>query len=453
MHNKNILEKHRYAVLIFTLIAILSCIIFKVSLFYAFFVSIVFSTFIFVKSGFDIVELLVMVKNSLIECRQLLILILLIAALIPVWFSSGVIPTIMYYGFQYMKHMNILFATFILTSIVGVFIGSAFATISTIGIASLGLAKAFGIPDYIILGVIVSGAFLADKMSPISGLVNLTLTTVKTSYKNMLSSMIKILFPAYLIVGSVYFYIGQRYSLAPNSSNINKYATAIKKSFLISPLFLLVPAIIFMLSFLGVKIVNSLSLGLIASMILSITVQNTSISGIFVEVFTGYAANTKYQYLNKILVGGGIISMLEVLLIMGGAISLNSIFQGTGLIKPIVDKIISTIKSKEELIIKTCAISGISTIACDQTVGIILPGQLLRGKYEELGVENKILARTISDTGTIIAPLVPWNVNSLLILAVTGISTVKYAPYALLCYTLPIVTILVTCIFKIKKSG
>ncbi|QXE20171.1 Na+/H+ antiporter NhaC family protein [Clostridium sp. 001] len=453
MCNKNIKERHRYIVLIFTFMAILSSIVFKASLFYAFTISIIFSTCVFVKSGFSITELLVMVNNSLLDCRQLLTLILLIGALIPVWFSSGVIPTIMYYGFKYMQHMNILFTIFILTSAVAVFIGSAFATISTIGIASLGLAKAFGIPDYIILGVIVSGAFLADKMSPISGLVNLTLTTVKTSYKNMLSSMVKILFPAYLIAGSVYFYIGQRYSLGSNSSNINRYTTAIKKSFVISPLFLLIPAVIFIVSFLGVKIVNSLSLGLVASVILSMTVQKTSIWGVVMEITTGYVGNTKYEYLNKVLTGGGITSMVEVLLIMAGAISLNSIFQGTGLIKPIVDKVISTIKSKEELVIKTCAISGMSTIACDQTVGIILPGQLLRHKYEELGVENKILARTISDTGTVIAPLVPWNVNSLLILAVTGISTIKYAPYALLCYTLPIVTILAACICKVKKAG
>lgn len=452
MYSKNISERHRYMVLIFTFIAILSCIVFKASLFYAFITSIIFSTCIFIKSGFNVREILVMIKNSLIDCRQLLILILLIGAVIPVWFSSGVIPTIMYYGFEYMQHMNILFTIFILTSAVAVFVGSAFATISTIGIASLGLAKAFGIPDYIILGVIVSGAFLADKMSPISGLVNLTLTTVKVSYKNMLSSMVKILFPAYLIAGSIYFYIGQRYSLGSNSSNISRYTTAVKKSFVISPLFLIVPAIIFILSFLGVKIVSSLSIGLIVSVILSITVQNTSLWSIFMEIATGYVGNTNYQYLNKVLNGGGIVPMVEVLLIMMGAISLNSVFQGTGLIKPIVDKIISTIKSKEELVIKTCAISGMSTIACDQTVGIILPGQLLRKKYDELGVEKKILARTISDTGTVIAPLVPWNVNSLFILAVTGISTIKYAPYALLCYMLPMVTIIVTCICKVKKA-
>ena len=66
-------------------------------------------------------------KSRLIECKELFILILLIGAAIPVWFSSGVIPTMMYYGFKYMQGMNFLFATFILTTIVAIFMGSAFA--------------------------------------------------------------------------------------------------------------------------------------------------------------------------------------------------------------------------------------------------------------------------------------------------------------------------------------
>ena len=130
--------------------------------------------------------------------------------------------------------------------------------------------------------------------------------------------------------------------------------------------------------------------------------------------------------------------MIEVLLIIIGAIALSSIFQGTGFIKPIINKITSKIKSKGELILKTGIVSSILTIACDQSVGIILTGGLLKDKYKELGIKNDILARTISDTGIIIAPLIPWNVNSLFILIITGVSTVTYAPYAILCYVFPV---------------
>ncbi|MGX4601134.1 Na+/H+ antiporter NhaC family protein [Faecalimicrobium sp. JNUCC 81] len=56
--------------------------------------------------------------------------------------------------------------------------------------------------------------------------------------------------------------------------------------------------------------------------------------------------------------------------------------------------------------------------------------------------------RTISDTGIIIVPIIPWNVNSIIIRLVTGVSCLSYAPYAVLCFFFPIITILLA--MKIK---
>jgi len=52
------------------------------------------------------------------------------------------------------------------------------------------------------------------------------------------------------------------------------------------------------------------------------------------------------------------------------------------------------------------------------------------------------LARTISDTGTIIAPLMPWNVNALIIGTVVGVTS-GYAIFAVLCYISPIITLII----------
>lgn len=56
--------------------------------------------------------------------------------------------------------------------------------------------------------------------------------------------------------------------------------------------------------------------------------------------------------------------------------------------------------------------------------------------------------RTISDTGIIIVPIIPWNFNSIIIRLVTGVSCLSYAPYAVLCFFFPIITILLA--MKIK---
>lgn len=451
MNKNKVSKKNTYIIGVFTLVSIISCVIFRISLFYGFFSSIVLSLSILLKGGFTIEQLLYMIKNSLVECKDLFILILLIGATVPIWFSAGVIPTMMYYGFIYMQGVNLLFMVFIFTSIVSVFMGSAFAVISTVGIAILGVGKVFGIPDYILLGAIVSGAFLADKISPISGLMNLTLITTKTSYRNALLSMSRTLLPGYFFSGAVYFYLGKGYNLVLNSSDLVIMELVLKKSFYISPALLLLPVCMFILCFLGIKIIRAISLVLIGGVVIAVTTQKISLANIFWSILAGYKGNTELEELNSILLCGGITSIVEILLIIIGAITLSSLFRGTGLIAPLVDRIIARVKSKWEIVFKTSVISSTLTLICDQSVGVILPGELLKNKYRELGIDNATLARTISDTGIIIAPLIPWNVNSLFILMLTGVSATTYAPYAVLCYALPLITVLSGCIEGLRK--
>ncbi|WAG67528.1 sodium:proton antiporter [Clostridium estertheticum] len=393
-----------------------------------------------------------MIKKGLCECKSLFILMALIGAMVSIWMASGVVPTMLYYGLKYMQGTNFLFATFVLTSIVSIFMGTAFGTISCVGIALLGLAKIFGIPNYILLGAIVSGAFIADKISPISSLFNLTLETVKISYKEALMSILKTLLPTYFVSGLLYYFIGKKYSIVLVNSNIDNFISAINRNFVVSPLLLLLPASIIIMSFLGMKMVKAVSLALIAGIIVSIGLQKANFNDITVAIFIGYRINTNSVDLNTVLVSGGVVSMVSIILIITGAISLSSIFQETGLLVPIIKRITLRIKSHEELILKTGFISSALTAISDQSVGIILPGKLLRNKYRELGIGNTTLARTITDTGTVIAPLIPWNVNSLFIFITTGIPTVSYAPYTVLCYVSPIITFIFAYLHKFKTG-
>lgn len=453
MKENRVSEKYTYIILISALISIIGCVILNIFLFYGFFISILIAFGLLKKSGFSIIELLYMIKEGLYECKALFILIALIGAMISIWMASGVIPTMLYYGLKYMQNTNFLLAAFVLTSIVSIFMGTALGTISSVGIALLGLANIFGIPNYILLGAIVSGAFIADKSSPLSGLFNLTLETVKISYKEALLSILKTLLPAFFISGLLYYFIGEKYSLVLSNDNISNFISAINSNFVISPFLLLLPLSIIIMSFLGMKMVEAVALALIAGIIVSIGLQNGNFIDIILSIGTGYSVTTNSSELNKVLVSGGIVSMISILLIIAGAISLSSLFQETGLIIPIIRRITQKIKLREELILKTGLISGVLTAISDQSVGIILPGKLLSAKYRELEMENTTLTRTIADTGTIIAPLIPWNANSLFIFTITGISTMEYAPYTVLCYLSPLITFIFAYLYSFKSEN
>ncbi|SET16469.1 transporter, NhaC family (TC 2.A.35) [Natronincola peptidivorans] len=437
-------KKDAYYIGITSLLFIGSCIFFKVSLVWGFIGSILMTIAVLTKRGFSLYALKDMMLEGIKECKSIYVLILLIGATISIWMSSGTVPAMIYYGFQYMEGMNFLFSAFLFTSVMAIFIGTAVGTISTIGIAILGMGRGFGIPEGVLLGVIISGAYLADKISPISGLLNLTLSTMETTYRDTLRTMMKTLMPVYFLTAGIYYFIGGRYSITADIDSLELYKATILQEFYISPLLLLLPIGVLCLSIVGIKMLSTITLGLVSGIFISFGLQKMSILDLAYAIVFGYKGNTASAELNSILHSGGMVSMLEVVLIVAGAIGLSSILEKSGLIHLVINKTISSTKTKGQLIFKTGIISSVLTIVtCDQAAGVIIPGKLFKEKYHQLGLDNKVLARTISDTGTIIAPIIPWNINALIISMITGVSAISYIPYAVLCYIFPIITVIV----------
>lgn len=435
-----------------SIIPIIVCVIAGISLIYAFLLSLIFITLTALKNGMDLKYIKTIIREGVLECKSLYVVILLIGATVSVWISSGVVPTMIYYGLTYLQNVNFLFAGFLMIAISAVFMGTAIGTVSTIGIAILGIGRGFNIPDYILVGMIVSGAFMADKISPISGLLNLTLTTTNTSYKETVKCSLKTMIPTILICALIYYMIGRNYINLDKDNISFLLIKDIKQEFFISPYMLLLPIMIIILSIVGVKSIYCMVIGIIGGSILSICFQNVSTLDLLNYMIFGYNINSASEIINSTLISGGVISMVSVVLIVIGAISLGSMLQGMEIISYLTKDIIKTIKNKKDLILKTSFISSILTIVtCDQTIGIVIPSKLLKEKYDEIKVSRGMLARTISDTGVIIAPIMPWNVNALIITSVTGVSCLGYAPFSMLCFIFPIVTIL-SAYINIRKE-
>lgn len=435
-----------------SIIPIIVCVIAGISLIYAFLLSLIFITLTALKNGMDLKYIKTIIREGVLECKSLYVVILLIGATVSVWISSGVVPTMIYYGLTYLQNVNFLFAVFLMIAISAVFMGTAIGTVSTIGIAILGIGRGFNIPDYILVGMIVSGAFMADKISPISGLLNLTLTTTNTSYKETVKCSLKTMIPTILICALIYYMIGRNYINLDKDNISFLLIKDIKQEFFISPYMLLLPIMIIILSIVGVKSIYCMVIGIIGGSILSICFQNVSTLDLLNYMIFGYNINSASEIINSTLISGGVISMVSVVLIVIGAISLGSMLQGMEIISYLTKDIIKTIKNKKDLILKTSFISSILTIVtCDQTIGIVIPSKLLKEKYDEIKVSRGMLARTISDTGVIIAPIMPWNVNALIITSVTGVSCLGYAPFSMLCFIFPIVTIL-SAYINIRKE-
>lgn len=443
MKRATIPRKHTVALLLIMVVSIAVCILSKTPLYIGLFLSVVWAMGICLKNGFQLPLLWNMIIKGIKECSSIFIIILLVGSLVAIWLASGIVPAMMYYGFDYIQKMNFLLAGFFITMLTAMVMGTALGTVSTIGVALLGIGKGLLIPEGLLMGAIISGAFIADKISPIAALVNLTTKTTGVSYKDNARQGLITLLPTIALVSYFYYYLGKGYNGELNSNQLYHYQEAIEEFFHISPLMLIVPLIIIGMAFIGVKIIKNMTLGLLGGMIISYAYQNLGWAEIFRIILGGYSAGTSVEELNTIIKGGGVASMLEAILIVLAAVVLNSIFEGTNMIAPVIENFLLSIKSKRELIAKTGFLSILLTIlTCDQTVGILLPGKFLKQKYVEMGLPKSVLARTIGDTGVIVAPIIPWNVNAVLTTVITGVSALQYGPYAILCYVLPIVTLL-----------
>ncbi|PAB55994.1 Na+/H+ antiporter NhaC family protein [Anaeromicrobium sediminis] len=440
--NDSISNNFRYIVVISSMLSIMSCIFLKLSLLYGFLFSILLTIGLLVTKGFKLGLLLNIGFEGLKECSTIISIILIIGAVISVWMSSGIIATMIYYGLKFIDGTNYLLICFIISTITSIVMGTPLGTLSTVGIALLGMGKGALIPEPVLLGAIISGSFVADKISPVSGLLNLTMKTTGVKYKESLGTISKTLIPIIVICFVIYYLLGEKFIANISPIVVNSYQENIARSFYTSPLLLLLPIAVIFLSLLGSNTISNLSLGLILGSMISIFSQKMSFLSLMKSIFYGYEATTGMNGLNEILSGGGIFSMIEICLIIIGAVILSSLFEGCNIIYPLIKDMLNKIKTTGLLIRQTSFLSAILTfITTDQTVGIILLGKVLQKKYDAMKIDKPILARTIIDTGVSIPPLIPWNITAIIITTITGITVSEYGIYAILCYISPVVTI------------
>lgn len=432
---------------------IIGSIIMSIPLYLGFLMGIIFTSTVMVKSGYKLADLINTIVKSVLEIKNLIVVILFIGATTSIWLSSGVVPTIMYYGFTYMEGVNFLFAAFLIMSVVSLFMGTAIGTMSTVGISLSGIGMGLGIPQNLVVGMLVSGAFIADKISPLSGLINLLMTTTNKSYKEIFKTMIVTLIPTIIVTSAIYYIIGMKYT-SGDYSNLLLYKDAIASGFNTSPALLVLPVIILGLSIAGMNAIKTFSIGIGIGAVLSIAFQGGTIEGIIRAILFGYRGNTPSAELNKLLVSGGMVSMIEAICIVISAFALIQLFEKGNILMPLMEKLVKGINTKMSLVGRTGLMSTLLTVAtCDQTAGIILPSKILQNKYKELDLDVTVISRTISDTGIIVAPLMPWNINSFLIKPIMGITAVQYAPYAVLCYICPIISMGISYILYKKTKN
>lgn len=379
-------------------------------------------------------------KSTLIA----LSILLLVGGLIGVWMAAGTVPTLVYYGLVFASPRFLVPVAFLLALAVSMMLGTSVGTLSTLGVAIMGVAHGIGAPVPLVAGALVSGALFGDRSSPLSGSLNLNVAMTGTDMREMVGRLWRTGGPAVAFTLALYIVAGLWLAPAGGSAG-SGLRESLAASVVLSPWLLMPPLVVLGLSFARVKVKWALGLGILAGILLAVLVGKQQVLEPLMAGLFGYVAQTGDASLDRILSGGGLVPMVHQVILILTAGALNGIMESTGMMSLVLERVVEGIRRPLGMVAATMAIStAVAGIAANQALAIIIPGRMLRSVYQRAGLPITLLSRALADSGTLFAGLIPWNVMSVLAAAALGVPALSFAPYAFLAFVLPAFSLLVT---------
>ncbi len=407
--------------------------------------------------GFRWDHLLKGIVKGIGSAMSAILILLLIGSLAGTWLLSGIVPSMIYYGLKILDPTIFLVAACVVCAVVSLATGSSWSTVATIGVALLGIGKALGLPDGLIGGAIISGAYFGDKMSPLSDTTNLAPAMAGTDLFTHIRYMALTTVPTMTITLIIFTIIGLTRSQGGTINDIAPVLDAIKGSFYISPLLFIVPALVITLIVKKVPALPALLAGTLAGAVFALIFQPQIIRevaaseqpfhvqayvAIMKSMYTDISITTSNEMVNSLLQTGGMSGMLKTVWLIICAMIFGGIMESTGLLGRITEAIIKFVSSTGSLVASTAgSCIFINLTASDQYLSIVVPGRMFADTYRERGLDPKVLSRTLEDSGTVTSVLVPWNTCGATQASVLGVSTFAFAPYAFFNIISPFMTI------------
>ena len=387
------------AILLFSL-SLITCLLLKFSVVYALVIGyIIFIIYGLIKRH----NLIILIKKSfegVLTVKNILLVFILIGMITALWRASGTIAFIVYMGSKLISPSILILLTFLLCSILSVLIGTSLGTAATMGVICASIGKTMGVNPYYVGGAVLSGIYFGDRCSPMSTSALLIAELTKTNLYTNIKLMIKTSVIPFIVTCLFYLLLGFKSTV----SNISINVTEIFKQNYNLNIIVIIPAIlIVILSILKINVKKTMLVSIVISFIIAIFIQRDSIVALINYCIFGY--HHPNERLNLMMKGGGILSMVNVSLIVGISSSYSGIFKETKMLVSLKKylKDFSKKTSSYFVIFLSSIISG--AIACNQSLGTILTNELCG----EL-VEKQKMAIILENTIVLLAGLIPWNI-------------------------------------------
>jgi NhaC family Na+:H+ antiporter len=399
-------------------------------------------------------------KKGLSSIVSAIFILLAVGALIGVWNLSGTIPTLVYYGIQWINPNWYYLTAALVCGGVSLSIGSSWTTAGTIGVGLVGIASLVGVSPAITAGSVISGAYLGDKLSPLSEPTVLSAQLSGADLYKHIRAQAWTSVPAFLIAAVVFALIGLfgrgvGAPPAPASAELGQ----LDQLFWITPLNLIPLAALIVMSIKKVPAALAITAAAIIAGIVGAFLQPASFhrflgetatlgplastKAVWQAMATGYQANSGLKEVDALLSRGGMNSMMKTIWLIIAAVNFGALLEEFGMLGKLIDPIIARARTTGRLFLTTAVTGlGLNIVAADQYIALVLPARMFRLEFQRRGLAPQTLSRAVADAGTVTSPLVPWNSCGAYMAAVLGVPTILYLPFCIFNIMSPILTVI-----------
>ncbi|MGM0831145.1 MAG: Na+/H+ antiporter NhaC [Bacillota bacterium] len=371
------------------------------------------------------------ITNGISNGLEAILILVVVGALIGTWIAGGIVPTLIYYGLEFIHPSIFLLATLVICSITSLATGTSWGTVGTAGIAMMAIGEGMGIPLPLVAGAVLSGAYFGDKLSPLSDSTVLAASMSKVDVIAHVRAMLYLDIPAYLITAILFTIAGFIYGgKNTDLEKVEFLKTALLENFNIQ-IWMLIPAI-FVLLMLALKkpSVPTIAAGALLGTIWASAFQGIDYSVALGMAYNGFSIDTGIEFMDDLLNRGGIQGMLGSIVVIIFGLGFGGLLEYLGVLKVIVSKFQKKLTSTGNVTLSTIIVAFLANVfGCAMYVSLILTPKIMEKNYDKLYIDRRVLSRNSEVGGTMTSGMIPWTDNGIFMAGILGISTFSYVPF------------------------
>ncbi|MDY4162827.1 MAG: Na+/H+ antiporter NhaC family protein [Sutterella sp.] len=372
------------------------------------------------------------IKDTIASMLIAMLILLAVGVLISSWMAAGTIPVMIYYGMQVITPALFLPVACILCTLMSTFAGTSWGTLATVGVACMGVAEGLGVPLEAAAGAICVGAFFGDKMSPLSDSTVITATVTDTPLMEGIRHALISTGPAYIISLMFFFIYGLNFgSGTVESAAYSEILQTIAKTFSLNPITLLPVAVVIALICWKKPTLPTFVAGIAVAAVLAMLLQDVSLKSTLTYMYSGYSGHSGSALVDNMLNRGGFTSMLSTIGLLMAAAMFGAPLRTAGVAQVLLDLVKKAARNSRIMsFLVMCLHAVFFTITGAYYVSYPVIGAMTKDMFPEYRLQRKNLMRMMLDTGTGLAPLVPWSTTGSYTASTLGVANMAFLPFA-----------------------